>query len=78
MIVEKLNTGITFIADKVPSAKSACIGFSVRADVVQTAIKNTSTWLVDIAPKYKKKIDEINKRLQININQSYMLNMITQ
>lgn len=43
------------------------LGFSVRADVIQTAIKNTSNWLVEVAPKYRKKIDEINKRLQIEL-----------
>lgn len=43
------------------------LGFSVRADVIQSAIKNTSNWLVAVAPKYKKKIAEINKRLKIEI-----------
>jgi len=43
------------------------LGFSVRADVIKTAIKQTSNWLVSVVPKYKKKITEINKRLQINI-----------
>lgn len=40
MIVEKLNTGITFIADKVPSAKSACIGFFVKAGSVDEDSSN--------------------------------------
>ena len=44
------------------------LGFSVRIDAIRTAIKYTSDWLIEIAPKYKKKIAEINKRLQIKIN----------
>ena len=43
------------------------LGFSVRADAIQSAIKHTCRWLVTIAPKYQKKIDEISRRLQITI-----------
>lgn len=43
------------------------LGFSVRADVIQTAIKQASNWLIAVAPKYQKKINEINKRLQIDL-----------
>ena len=43
------------------------LGFSVRADAIQNAIKYACNWLVEIAPKYQKKINEISKRLQIKI-----------
>lgn len=44
------------------------LGFSVRADMVRAAISNTSRWLVSIAPKYQRKISNINKRLNIKID----------
>ncbi|MBP3593506.1 MAG: hypothetical protein J6J44_03180 [Lachnospiraceae bacterium] len=43
------------------------LGFSVRADAIKNAIRNTSSWLVEIAPKYQKKIKQINKRLNIQL-----------
>ncbi len=43
------------------------LGFSVRTDAIKSAVTHTSKWLVTIAPKYQKKINEINKRLNIKI-----------
>ena len=42
------------------------LGFSVRLDSLQKAIDYTETWLVELKPNYKKKINQVNKRLGLN------------
>lgn len=41
------------------------LSYSVRIDSIMSALKETEQWLIQIKPKYKAKLTEVNKKLDL-------------